>query len=190
MNKKLMMQVLSLILAVVLLTMSVSTAQAAGSVKTTEQFYQELAELLDRQDDSHYFASMELKLGSNILTVDGKEIEMDVMPDVLNGRTMLPICPIAEAAGAEVEYEATSHTAVVISSFGDEIRCPIGSTAMLINGVASSLDVVTYTKNNRTYLPVRAVAEALEMEMEMEMEVEVEVEWDQETSTVTLSAPY
>ena len=155
------------------------TVFAAGS-GANEDFCRELSDLLSEEDSSAYFNSMELTLGSNILTVDGAEQVMDVAPDVRNQRTMLPIRAVAEAAGADVDYDAESQTVIISSAAGDEVRCPIGSDTMTVNNTVCSLDAAAYARQGRTYLPVRAVAEALEMD----------VAWDQATSTVTLSDPY
>lgn len=57
---------------------------------------------------------------SNIkLIVDGKEIESDVPPQVINGRTMIPARFLAESLGAKVEWDST-HNAVVVTSNGQQ----------------------------------------------------------------------
>lgn len=145
-----------------------------------EQFYDQLADLVKKDDDSAYFDSMELQLGSNVLTVDGEKTTMDAAPDLKNDRTMLPIRAVAEAAGAEVDYDAASKTVLITGAYGDEIECPVGADTMKVNSNAMELDSAAYIKEGRTYVPVRAVSEALSMD----------VEWDQKTSTVTLTAPY
>lgn len=156
------------------------SAHAASYSSTNTGFYKELSRLIQSQDDSHYFGSMELTIGSNILTLDGVEERMDVAPDVQNNRTMLPIRAIAEAAGADVDYDAATQTVIITNPYGDEIRCPIGRSSMTLNSQLCALDAPAYARNGRTYLPVRAVAEALDLD----------VNWDQATSTVTLTAPY
>ncbi len=154
-----------------------AAAQAAGP---GDSFYQSLSQLLNSRDDSFYFDSMELTLGSSILTLDGVERQMDAAPDVQNNRTMLPIRAVAEAAGARVDYDAQSETVVITGPYGDEIRCPIGASSMTVNAEACTLDAPSYAKDGRTYLPVRAVAEALDLE----------VTWDQAASKVVITAPY
>lgn len=167
---------MALALAGTVLVPAGGTAAAAEA----DGFYTSLAQLLDEQDDSFYFDSMELTIGSNILTVDGEAQQMDVAPDTLNQRTMLPIRAVAEAVGAKVDYDAVNQAVIIVGPYGDEIQCPIGSSSMSVNAELCSLDAPSYAKNGRTYLPVRAVAEALNLD----------VAWDQETSTVTISAPY
>lgn len=146
----------------------------------SDNFGKELSDLLKNEDDSAYFDTMRLQLGSKVLKVDGEEQTMDAAPDLKNDRTMLPIRAVAEAAGAEVDYDAASKTVMITGAYGDEIECPVGAETMTVNSSAMALDSAAYIKEGRTYLPVRAVSEALSME----------VEWDQSTSTVTLTAPY
>jgi hypothetical protein len=53
------------------------------------------------------------------LIVDGKEIQTDVPPQVINGRTMIPARFLAESFGAKVEWDS-SKNAVVVTSTGLE----------------------------------------------------------------------
>lgn len=152
------------------------SARAADS----DAFYQDLADLVQQDNDEAYFDSMELTIGSKVLTVDGEAQALDVAPDIKNSRTMLPIRAVAEAAGAEVGYDAASRTVSITSAHGDEIACAVGAESMTVNAAAMELDSAAYIQNGRTYLPVRAVSEALGMD----------VEWDGASSTVTLTAPY
>ena len=61
-----------------------------------------------------------------------------------------------------------------------EIRCTIGSSILTVNGEAEQLDTAPYIRNSRTFLPLRAVSEALQMN----------VEWDGDSRTISLSSPY
>lgn len=176
MKKSVLSKVLALTLFVALLLPAVPAAAADEG----ETFSQQLSALLEEQDDSAYFGSLELTLGSRILSLDGVDQEMDVVPDVVTSRTMLPIRAVAEAVGAKVDYDADTQTVVIQNPYGDTVRCPLGSTEMSVNGETYTLDVAAYAKNNRTYLPVRAVSEALDLD----------VEWVQETSSVIITAPY
>lgn len=156
------------------LTMPASAKQNAST------FYEDLAQLLSEQDATTYFDSMTLTIGSKDLIVDGTTVRMDVAPDIQNNRTMLPIRAVAEAAGASVDYEPETSTAIIEGMYSEEILCPIGASTMSVNAQTYQLDSPSYAKDGRTYLPVRAVSEALNFN----------VEWDQDTSTVTITAPY
>lgn len=49
------------------------------------------------------------------LIVNGKEIQSDVPPQVINGRTMVPYRVLAEALGAKVQWASNNNTVVVNS---------------------------------------------------------------------------
>jgi len=153
-------------------------AYAVDTIKT-ESFDQELAELLQDDDRSNFFGEITVTIGSNSLLVDGEKQPLDAAPVVVNNRTMVPIRAIAEAAGAEVDYDADNQAAIITSAYGDEIICPIGANEIRINEETYELDTSSFVSNGRTYLPLRATAESLELE----------VEWDP-SGTVTLTAPY
>lgn len=49
---------------------------------------------------------LDLWLDENLMAVNGKNVELDVPPLLLEGRTMLPLSAVASAMGVEVEWEA------------------------------------------------------------------------------------
>lgn len=153
---------------------------AASDPSSRDSFYRQLADLVSRDDYSKYFDKMELQVGSDVLTVDGETQTLTAAPEITNGRTMLPIRAVAEAAGAEVGWEPSTSTVLIESASGDEISCSIGSPTITVNESTSQMDVTPYIKQDKTYVPVRAVSEALELE----------VDWDATTQTVRLTAPY
>ena len=166
---------------VLILAAAVQPATAANySTAEEEEFYRELVRLLGSRDESGYFDKMELQIGRSSLQIDGETQALDVAPEIANGRTMLPIRAIAEAAGATVTWDPETSTVIITSAYGDVIRCTIGADYITINNETSEIDTSAYVENGRTYLPLRAVAEALELE----------VEWESEDARVTLTAPY
>lgn len=58
-------------------------------------------------------ATIELTTNSNIITINGKTTEMDVVPEIVNERMMLPIRYIAEALNCNVEWVAEEQKAVI-----------------------------------------------------------------------------
>ncbi|NLL35637.1 MAG: copper amine oxidase N-terminal domain-containing protein, partial [Clostridiales bacterium] len=54
-----------------------------------------------------------LTIGSNTMTVNQDPIQMDVAPEIKNGRTMLPARWVAEALGAEVDWDETTKQAII-----------------------------------------------------------------------------
>ena len=54
-----------------------------------------------------------LIIGSPYMYVNQKPVKMDVSPEITNGRTFLPARWVAEALGAEVEWDDTSKQAII-----------------------------------------------------------------------------
>ena len=116
-----------------------------------------------------------LTLGSTTATVFGQTVVNDVAPVARNNRTLLPIRFVAEALGAQVDWNADLQK-VTISKADLLIEIYLGQTTAYVNGSPVVLDVAAFAENNRTYLPLRFVAEALG----------AEVLWDAPTQTITI----
>ncbi|MEQ8174790.1 MAG: copper amine oxidase N-terminal domain-containing protein [Syntrophomonadaceae bacterium] len=60
---------------------------------------------------------VKLWIGSTTLVVNGVDVNMDVGPEISNGRTCLPIALIAQAFGATVSWDAATQTIRLSSDF-------------------------------------------------------------------------
>ena len=118
-----------------------------------------------------------LTLGSTAASVFGTPVINDVAPIARNNRTMLPIRFIAEALGARVDWDAANQK-VTIARDTLVIEIFLGSDVAYVNGQPVQLDSPAFAENNRTYLPLRFVAENLG----------AVVDWDASTQTVTITA--
>lgn len=116
-----------------------------------------------------------LTIGSPVATVYGQTVVNDVAPIARNNRTLLPIRFIAEALGAQVEWNADLQK-VTIRRADLLIELYLGQTTAYVNGQPVVLDVAAFAENNRTYLPLRFIAENLG----------ATVLWDQPTQSVTI----
>ncbi|MEG6568773.1 copper amine oxidase N-terminal domain-containing protein [Thermoanaerobacterium thermosaccharolyticum] len=56
---------------------------------------------------------VQLTIGSNVMVVNGVSITMDTPAEISNGRTMLPFRWIAQAFGAQVNYDANAKTVTI-----------------------------------------------------------------------------
>lgn len=166
-----------LIIALLACTLLVPTAYATGG---GTDFYEQLAELISRQDSTHYFSTMLLTTGSLRLWIDGKEQLLDTTPEIREGYVMLPIRPIAEAVGVAVEFIAETSSVRITCVHGEVTTFPIGGDSLQINSASYPMKAPSYAKNGRTYLSLESVAATLGLEFQ----------WDGETSTVTFTAPY
>ncbi len=108
-------------------------------------------------------------------------VETDQPPVIENGTTLVPLRAIAEALGADVEWDGETKTAVFTQgeiaaqvtvgesyiTVGDGVynaEIPVGAPAVIVN--------------SRTMIPVRALSEGLGFD----------VDWDGETKTVSISS--
>lgn len=102
-----------------------------------------------------------LEIGSNQLWMNGDIARtMDVAPFIENNRTWVPIRFVSEALGAEVGWKQETQQATV--KFGETtLIITIGSNSLLVNGQAKPMDVAPFLRSNRTWVPLRFVAENL-----------------------------
>lgn len=101
-----------------------------------------------------------MTIDSTEATVFGKPAKTDVAPIIVNDRTMLPARFVAEALGADVVWDAAARKATITGN-GVTIEIYIDSATAYINGNAVTLDSPAFIRGDRTYTPVRFVAEAL-----------------------------
>jgi len=111
--------------------------------------------------------------------IDGEKIAFDVEPEIINGRTMVPMRKIFEYLGADVEWFGYDQTIIATCGYLN-IEMQIGTDEMRINDEYIKLDSPPVIKKERTLVPLRAVAEAFSSE----------VEWVAGESTVIIETPY
>ena len=104
--------------------------------------------------------------GGETITVSlgDKEITfIDAKPYIdENGRTKIPIRAVAEGLGCEVDWDDATSTATITR--GDRIvYITIGKDSLQVNKEMITMDTTAEIKDERTYIPVRFVGEALGM---------------------------
>lgn len=93
------------------------------------------------------------------VTINGKKVNFDQPPVEKQGRTLVPLRAIFENLGATVNWDEVTQT--VTSTKGDiSIKLTIGSNKLYVNEKKIVIDVPAQLINSRTFVPVRAVAEA------------------------------
>jgi len=110
------------------------------------------------------------------VTIDGKPVSFDVEPVMENSRILVPLRAIFEAMGASVKWNEDTQT-VTAEKDGTKVSMQIGSNKMVKNGETITLDVPPQLINNRTLVPVRAIAESFG----------AKVDWDEVTKTVLIT---
>ena len=108
--------------------------------------------------------------------LEGERLLFDVPPVISDGRILTPVRAVSEALEAEVLWEDGSKTVKILSE-SKEISFCIGEKTVVVDGEEKEIDVSAQIIESRTFVPMRALAEALELE----------VSWDDETKTASLS---
>lgn len=98
------------------------------------------------------------------VVLNGEEIKFDQPPMMINNRVMVPVRKIFEAMGAIVNWNENTQT-VTSTKNSTIITMQVGDYIINKNGVESYFNVATQIVNDRTLVPVRAVAESLGAEV-------------------------
>lgn len=120
--------------------------------------------------------------GEITISVNSKPLTMDVPPEIVEGRTLVPMRAVFEALGADVTWIgeeqmiiATSGSTIIVLKIGASLLnyCDISSQ----ENKNITLDVAPVIKDGRTLIPLRAVSEALG----------ATVDWNGETRAITIT---
>mgnify|MGYP002517391904 CR=1 FL=1 len=131
------------------------------------------------------FEGLILTIGSNKAKAFNEDVELDAVPIIRNGRTMLPARFVAENLGATVDWKVDTQTVLISlnNSYGHSIRSieiTIGSENAAITEQGHtfnfSLDAPAFIENGRTYVPVRFISENLY----------ANVFWEESTQTIKI----
>ncbi len=93
--------------------------------------------------------------------VNKTEVPFDAPPVNVNGRILVPVRAIFESMGATVTWNAQTQT-VSSKLDGSVVVMTIGQNIMKVNGERVILDVPPQIMSDRTMVPARAAAEALD----------------------------
>jgi hypothetical protein len=128
--------------------------------KGTSQFIRLRSNVL-----SSSIISIQLKIGESAAYVNGKNMTMDAPSFINQGRTMVPIRFISESFGAQVSWNDRDQS-VIISQKDIRMTLWIGKTQAIVEkkGIRKSitLDAVPRIVQNRTFVPLRFVAEGFD----------------------------
>ena len=112
------------------------------------------------------------------LQVNGAMVEADADPYLYQDYTMVPIRFATGPLNAVLFWDEKISTATLVKE-RITIEMSIGSQKIKVNGVDYELSVPVQKRNDRTYIPVRAISELFG----------ATVHWVQETSTVQIAFP-
>lgn len=114
---------------------------------------------------------MVLYIGRKDAKVFGETKTNDVAPQIVNNRTMLPARFVAENLGAKVEWDGEARQVIItgkhlVSGEDVVIVITIDSDVATVNGEEMKLDSAAFIENDRTYTPIRFIAEDLGADVE------------------------
>lgn len=118
------------------------------------------------------------------VTLDGKQIQFDVQPQIINDYTMVPMRAIFESLGYEVAWDGDARTVTAKKPNTRTIKMTVGNSKMYVDDSINGygvfvLDAPPQIIDERTLVPVRAIAEA----------DGCRVDWDGSTRTVIIETP-
>ncbi|HEY8347383.1 MAG TPA: stalk domain-containing protein [Symbiobacteriaceae bacterium] len=112
------------------------------------------------------------------VSLDGRILSLSPAPQIVDGRTLVPVRGVFEAMGATVTWNQANRSVEVTR--GDRyVRIQIGSRLACLNPqctTAATLDVPARLIGNYTFAPVRFIAQAMGFR----------VDWDQQNRTVLI----
>ena len=118
-------------------------------------------------------APLTVKGGDNITISVGDEkvIFPDAQPFIdENDHTQIPIRAVAEMLDCTVDWDKDTETAIITREDGRTATLIIGSDVMIVNNTETNIpvqmDTAAIIKDERTYIPVRFVAEAMGLTVE------------------------
>lgn len=99
------------------------------------------------------------EMDSNKIKMKGKNVAFDVPPVIKEGRTLVPVRAIMNGLGADVVWDQETQKVTVMRQ-GIVIVLILGSNMVTVNGGDPvTIDVPAGLINNRTFVPLRFLAE-------------------------------
>ncbi|WP_019132108.1 copper amine oxidase N-terminal domain-containing protein [Peptoniphilus obesi] len=111
------------------------------------------------------------------ISLDGKTITADAKPYIKNDRTMVPIRLISESLGYKVNWDEANRQ-VKVEKADKSLLITIDKKEYLLNGEKKQSDVAAEITKDRTFVPIRLIAESLGED----------VGWDPDTYTVIIKS--
>ncbi|MDO5396947.1 MAG: copper amine oxidase N-terminal domain-containing protein [bacterium] len=120
---------------------------------------------------------MQTTFAENSISVklNGSEMIFETAPFIEDGTTLVPMRAVFEELGAEVTWNDETRS-IVSQKDGITVNMTIDSYDMEVDGRTVTLSKCPNIYNDRTFVPLRAVAEAFG----------ANVEWDRDTGTITI----
>jgi len=110
--------------------------------------------------------TLSMPVGSTSYQKNGMAMTLDVPPylDASSGRTLVPVRAISEGLGADVQWDAATRSVTIdlLELDGPHVvKMTTGAMAYTVDGTSAWMDVAPVITGGRTFVPLRAVSEAL-----------------------------
>ncbi len=117
------------------------------------------------------------------LAVDGQEIQTDTPPQIVNGRTLVPVRAFVEAIGFNAQWMSVEQTVLITNDNDDTLlQMVIGDNeafgSLYEEYEFYTMDVPAQIIDGRTMVPARFIAEYFGYT----------VSWDEQTRTIYLTS--
>lgn len=145
---------------------------------TCNDSYVEVVTQARDQDDYTTSRKIVITIGATTMAVGTETVTLDA-PAYINAEnyTELPLRAVSEAFGATVAWDDASRTVTIM--MGQRIvSMTIGSKTMYINGTPVAMNTAPEITADRTFVPVRDLANALGIS---------KIDWNEAAATVTLN---
>lgn len=109
--------------------------------------------------------------------VNGVDLYFDTEPVIINDRVLVPMRKIFETLGCEISWDSETNTVTAVKNDA-VIKLSLGEHSASVNGETVELDSPSVIINNRTLVPIRFIADALDMD----------VNWDSDLRRVNICA--
>jgi hypothetical protein len=90
---------------------------------------------------------------------NGSQLNFDVQPVIVNGRTLVPIRSIANALGISDNNVSYSSGAATINDGSNQMVIPSNAQQVYLNGKSYAIDSSTEIVNGRMMVPLRAISQ-------------------------------
>lgn len=102
---------------------------------------------------------LRLQINNDIMTVNNENVTLDSAPQIINGRTLVPVRAVIENMGGSAQWDSSTQTST-LNYNNNVIKLTVGSTNAYFNGEEHILDTAPAIINGRTMLPIRFITES------------------------------
>lgn len=106
-----------------------------------------------------YIGSPKAYVYNEIKSID--DTNNEVKPFIKNSRTLVPVRFISQSFGAGVGWDPNTNT-VTVRQGNNIVKMALRSNKIYVNNIEKTLDTPAESINSRTYIPLRALVEALD----------------------------